>query len=83
MAALKTNYKDDVFTGKRKYTMTNNGDGTVSFTDVTQYSQIGDNYGASDINMQNQAINQKGTVVSNTIIPVSRRIEGNSYFFYS
>jgi hypothetical protein len=83
MAALKTNYKDDVFTGKRKYTMTNNGDGTVSFTDVTQYSQIGDNYGASDINMQNQVINQKGTVVSNTIIPVSGRIEGNSYFFYS
>ena len=83
MAALKTNYKDDVFSGKRKYTMTNNSDGTVSFTDVTVYSQKGDSYGSNDINLQNQTINQKGIVVSNTSIPVSSRMTGNQYFFYS
>lgn len=83
MAALKTNYKDDVFQGKRKYSMINNSDGTVSFVDETVYSQKGDNYGSSDINTQNQVINEKGIVVSNTNIPVSDRITGNLYFFYS
>ena len=83
MATLKTNYKDDVFSGNRKYTMINNSDGTVSFVDATTYSQRGDNYGANDINTQNQAINEKGIVVSKTAIPVSSRITGNQYFFYS
>ncbi len=55
--ALKTDYKDDVFSGQRKYTMTDNGDNTVSFTDVTTYSQIGDSFGTSDINEINQTIN--------------------------
>ena len=65
--ALKTNYKDDIFSGNRKYRMTNNSDGTVSFTDVTTYSQVGDQYGASDINAQNVAINSKmGVTVSGT-----------------
>lgn len=83
MAALKTTYKDDVFSGNRKYTMINNSDGTVSFVDATVYSQVGDTYGANDINTQNRAINEKGIVVSNTVIPVSSRITGNQYFFYS
>jgi hypothetical protein len=83
MAALKTNYKDDVFSGNRKYTMINNSDGTVSFVDATVYSQKGDTYGSNDINTQNQAINEKGIVVSNTVIPVASRITGNQYFFYS
>lgn len=55
--ALKTDYKNDVFSGQRKYTMTDNGDNTVSFTDVTTYSQVGDNFGASDINAANTAVN--------------------------
>ena len=57
MATLKTNYKDDVFSGKRKYTQINNGDGTISFNDVTTYTQVGDSYGASEINEQNDTIN--------------------------
>ena len=61
--ALKTNYKEDVFTGNRKYQMTTNGDGTVSFTDVTEYSQVGDTFGAADINATNAAINNIGTWV--------------------
>lgn len=83
MAALRTDYKDDVFEGNRKYTMISNSDGTVSFVDATVYSQVGDNYGSNDINAQNQAINEKGIVVSNTNIPVEDRITGNQYFFYS
>ena len=58
MADLRTNYKDDVFEGKRKYMMERNEDSSVSFTDVTSYTQQGDYYGAAEINAQNQAINQ-------------------------
>lgn len=58
---LKTNYKDDVLdTSKntqRKYQMIQNDDGTVSFVDVTEYSQVGDSFGANDINTTNKAIN--------------------------
>ncbi len=83
MSALRTDYKDDVFSGSRKYTMVNNPDGTVSFVDQTVYTQVGDSYGASEINEQNQTINEKGVVVSNTDIPVAQRMTGNLYFFYS
>lgn len=55
--ALNTNYKDDVFSGQRKYSQTTNGDGTVSFTDETQYSQVGDTFGAAQVNEQNTHIN--------------------------
>lgn len=57
MSNLRTNYKDDVFTGSRKYHMNNNGDGTVSFTDETPYIQNGDTYGAAQINEANDIIN--------------------------
>lgn len=80
---LRTDYQDDVFEGRRKYTMVNNQDGTVSLIDATEYSVEGDNYGASEINEQNDIINKKGTVVSNVDIDVADRIEGNTYFFYS
>lgn len=83
MAALRTDYQDDVFEGNRKYNMVDNGDGTVSLIDATIYSQVGDTYGASEINEQNAAINEKGVVVSNTDIPVADRLTGNLYFFYS
>jgi len=83
MAALRTDYKDDVFSGARKYTMVNNQDGTVSFIDETQYTQVGDTYGAAEINEQNQTINEKGVVTSDEDIPVADRMAGNLYFFYS
>lgn len=50
MAALPTNYKEDIFQGNRKYQIVENGDGTVSFIDVTEYSQEGDTFGAAQIN---------------------------------
>lgn len=59
---LSTNYKDDILNvsteGKRKYRMNYNDDGTVSFVDVTPYDQEGSDYGAGDINLANEAVNQ-------------------------
>ena len=55
--AFDTNYKDDMFEGSRKYRMTENGDGTVSFSDETVYSQHGSYYGAAEVNAVNGAIN--------------------------
>lgn len=61
MADLKTNYADDVLdTTKnqlRKYQQIQNDDGTVSFVDVTEYTQVGTSFGAKDINDTNAAIN--------------------------
>lgn len=61
MADLKTDYKDDVLdttqNTKRKYQMIDNGDGTVSFEDVTEYLQQGDSFGANDINDTNEEVN--------------------------
>jgi hypothetical protein len=61
MADLKTNYVDDVLdTTKnqlRKYKQIKNDDGTVSFVDVTEYTQVGTSFGAKDINDTNAAIN--------------------------
>lgn len=62
MADLKTNYVDDVLdTTKnqlRKYQQIQNDDGTVSFVDVTEYTQVGTSFGAKDINDTNAAINE-------------------------
>ena len=59
--ALKTDYKDDILNietnTKRKYTFIDNGDGTYSMEDVTDYAQTGDIFGAEDINKTNVAIN--------------------------
>ena len=73
--ALKTNYKDDVFTGNRKYNMITNQDGTVSFTDATSYSQSGDVFAAADANAITQAINKLNTVIT---VTVSNLIWSNS-----
>lgn len=58
--ALRTDFKDSVLkntTENKKYKMTNNSDNTVSFTDVTEYSQEGSSYGAKEINEEREAIN--------------------------
>lgn len=61
MTDLRTDYKDDVLdttvNTQRKYQMTTNEDGTVSFTDVTEYVQVGDSFGAADVNGMNEAVN--------------------------
>ena len=56
--ALKTNYQNDVFSGKRKYNLINNSDGTVSLDDVTVYNKVGDIFNADDINATNKVVNE-------------------------
>ena len=60
MADLRTDYTDAVWTGKKKYVIENNGDGTSSITDVTVYDNYEKSFfGASDANAINGAINAK------------------------
>lgn len=59
---LPTNYKDDVLATsmgkKRRYNLIQNDDGTISLEDATEYTQVGDNYGAAQLNATNQAVNE-------------------------
>lgn len=71
--ALRTDFKDSVLkdtTGNKKYKMTKNSDNTVSFTDVTEYSQEGSPYGAKEINEERETINSG-------IVPKTRTVEGS------
>lgn len=57
---LPVNFKDDILAAsnpKRKYRQTANDDSTVSFEDVTNYSQEGSEFGAKEVNQTNTAIN--------------------------
>ena len=57
---LPVNFKDDILAAsnvKRKYRQTTNDDSTVSFEDVTNYSQEGSEFGAKEVNQTNTAIN--------------------------
>ena len=69
--ALKTNYKDDVFEGNRKYTLTQDGDGKYEIVDSTHYTVQGDLFGANDINATNAAIN-----ATNDVREVWMRVNG-------
>lgn len=59
--SLRTNYSDDVLdtsqNTKRKYSITQNEDNTISLTDETVYTSEGDYFGADDINATNQIVN--------------------------
>ena len=63
MSDLPTNLKDDILDSsvntRRKYNMIENPDGTVEFEDVTEYSQVGDEYGAGLINETNKQVNAR------------------------
>lgn len=56
--SLKTDYKDAVYTGSKKYTITDNGDGTSTIDDVTVYEQEGTKFGAKDVNSTNEEVNK-------------------------
>lgn len=68
MAQLKTDYTDQILDSsvntQRKYRQVDNGDGTISFVDVTEYSQQGDSFGAGDVNTTNSVLNTCVQVVS-------------------
>lgn len=55
--ALRTNYKNDVFEGNRKYTLSQGRDGKYEIIDSTNYTVQGDVFGANDINATNSAVN--------------------------
>lgn len=59
--SLKTDYKNDMFAGSRRYRLTDNQDGTWSIEDVTEYAVTGDVFNGDDINKTNQAINMHET----------------------
>lgn len=83
MSNLRTNYKDDVFTGSRKYHTINNPDGTVSFTDETEYEQNGDTYGAAQINEVNGIINNLDASAYRSTDSVENALADNDYLpFY-
>lgn len=55
---LPTNYTDAIWTGLKKYIMVENEDDTVSFQDVTQYSQKENSFfGAHEANRMDEALN--------------------------
>ncbi len=65
--ALKEDYKDYISkTEDKKYDIRENDDGTHSLIDVTEYTQLGDKFGADDINKINRAVNNlfEGTTYS-------------------
>lgn len=71
-ATLPTNFQDDILSeamdGKRRYNLIQNSDGTVSLEDATDYSQIGSNFGAVQMNSTNTAVNEsvdKAVVIDN------------------
>lgn len=56
---LPTDYQDAVWNGNRKYRMITNSDGTVSFEDVTEYSQKEYSFfGADEANAMNAGMNE-------------------------
>lgn len=65
MTELPTNYLDDILAasmnGKRKFRITypNGLFEEVTIEDVSEYEQIGSNFGAGDINRTNQEVNEK------------------------
>ena len=64
--SLKTTYRDDKFSGRRKYRMIENEDGTISFDDVTDYAEEGDIFSSNDINVTNKAINDANEKIKTT-----------------
>ena len=63
---LRVDYTDAIWNGLKKYQSINNADGTVSFQDVTVYSNKDKSFfGAKDANAMNEAINTIMSMVEN------------------
>lgn len=63
---LPVNYKNAVWSGLKKYILVNNEDGTVSFEDVTAYSNKESSFfGAKEANRMNEALNTIMSMVEN------------------
>lgn len=86
---LSTDFKDDVLdtvaNENRKYQMTYNTDGTVSFTDVTKYSQNGSLFGAKEVNEEREVINQLNkslSYIKDHIVESGKKKFGSRYCYY-
>ena len=59
---LPTNFIDDILNesmnGKRRWTITQNDDGTYTLEDATTYDQLGNTFGQAQVNAMNKAINE-------------------------
>ena len=81
--SLPTNYTDDILDAnvntRRKYNMIQNGDGTVSFEDVTTYTEHGTELAAQDINNITTEINNHGTTIPQKVNKFSGTVSGNTY----
>lgn len=63
---LKTNFKNDKFSGLRKYKMTTDAlTGLTTLEDKTEYQEIGDIFSADDINETNKAVLQNNSEIEN------------------
>lgn len=66
--ALRTDYKNDelntAVNTERQFEEVTNPNGTKSYRDVTDYSQVGDNFDADLVNSQNAEINAKAPLDS-------------------
>ena len=63
---LPVNYTDATWSGLKKYTEVQNSDGTVSFQDVTVYSNKENSFfGAKEANRMNEAMNTLMSMVEN------------------
>lgn len=63
---LPTDYTDAVWSGLRKYSQVDNSDGTVSFQDVTVYTNKEKSFfGAKDANRMNEALNYIMSMLEN------------------
>lgn len=63
---LPTDYADAVWSGLKRYTQVDNSDGTVSFNDVTTYTNREKSFfGAKDANRMNEALNYIMSMLEN------------------
>lgn len=65
---LKTNYKDDVYEGARRWRISQNDDGTSSITDATTYTQKGDKFGQNDVNAITSEVNRLSNQTELTLL---------------
>lgn len=75
---MKTTWKDDIFEGDRKYQMIKNDDDTVSFVDVTEYTQEGDAFGAKELNSIAAELNDKSAGTLKTPRDIKVNLESDA-----
>ena len=87
MAILSTDFQNEIINEtintKRKYFMTDNDDGTVSFTDNTSYTQAGTEYGAEEIIEEREQINQHTNVIGSDEFNPESSYSAGDYFIYN